>query len=235
MSYVRKLRELPPKGEWFRLQEREHVKTDILRLNPGSWIETKRIIVRAGYYYEPFDMPLDELEERTKRHIMASMNPVVSKRKISLYESNPDIHDEKGANPWGTFTEEHYNKLEQVFLKEKKYICKQIHYRLRGKWLYEQKKGARTDKERELLWLRTFWYVDLEQSQSYQVESYENKQCGMYNPASGGYYGDDYDPAFIAASVVQGLYWINDLHNNGHFEPAYVHPLDCEQDKDKYL
>ena len=228
------IRELPPRDKWFRLPEREHVKTDILKLNAGSWIETKRVIIRAGYYYQPFDMPMELLEERMKQHVMVSMNDY---GEPGLYPYNPDypLRNKDKINPWGTFTDKHYELLGKVFQDDIERIGKQLYYRLRGEWMYDQKKSARTDKDRDKLWFKTFWYVDLNQSDSYQIQEYKRKQCGAYSSGGGGYYGDDYDPPYLAASVVQTLYLVSDVYNNGHYESIYVHPLDCKQDRSKYL
>lgn len=219
------VRYLPKRESWFRLPEREKTKTDILRLNEGSWIETDRIIVRAGYYYQPMDMPMDLLRERARKHVINFMN-----RGMALVGDFQPLYD---GDIEGDFDYLDMDRLMDALFTSEDSMLKGLYYKLRGIWGREMR-AELFKEDKAQAYLKTFYYVNIDK-RSYQIDTIKMKHCGTWNSSFGGYYGDDYDPPFLSTSVYQHLYYVGTILNQDRPESVYVHPLDCyDLNKENY-
>lgn len=232
---------MPSKDLWFRQTEREHESTPILKLNDGSYIETDQIIIRAGYLYQPLDMPMNLLRQQGYEHVRNYMN---TGKKAWAYPGGfvPYFDGEKHTKTIGKekFTIDDIKYLEDAFYSTDDDLYKNLYYQLRRVWLKRIKEeywNNHDKEERGLVNYKTFYYVKIDKRQ-FQVYGYKVKHCGKYYAGgSRGYYSpDDYDPPFLATSVQQSLYHIGYVTNEaGKQEYIYVHPLDCNQNKESYM
>ena len=235
------IQKIPDRKLWFRQTEREHKSTPILKLNEGSFIETDQIIVRAGYLYQPLDMPRDLLRQQGYEHVKNYMN---SQKKTWAYPGGfvPYFDGEKHTKIIGEekFTIDDIRYLEDALYSNDDHLFQQLYYQLRRVWLNRIKKeywDTHEGEERGLVNYKTFYYVKIDR-RSFQVYDYRVKHCGKYYAGgTGGYYSpDDYDPPFLSTSVQQSLYHVGYVSNEaGKHEAVYVHPLDCNQNKEDYI
>lgn len=223
--------DLPPREKWYRLEERENETTNIiLPWNYGSFVEYDRYIVRAGYYWQPEDMPLDLLMERSLQHTQNHANMYLGKDRktkltlelMGIYPDYELMYDDKSKNvPTGPITREIIESVLWAISTQPEYLLKDLFYRIRGDWLAQQEEY----KTR----LRTFWYVDTDFGSS-QIREHYFKQIGKKQDGwmSGGYYESEYVPPYFAMQSQHRLYhigWSDGVHQG---EKTYVHPHDVK-------
>lgn len=226
------------KDKWYRLPEREHIKTDIKKFPIGSWISADRIIIRAGYFYQPSDMTDEELNTQRVELITANLNWLESKgpldrKAIEQHIVPPHIYPFEAGwrNDYltGPNTQDQVAKVLAVITEWGNTRLGQIDYELRGNWVKIQRRKLKGEEQ----YLRTFWYVDYKFDG--QVREYKNKAIGTrVSGSSGGYYGDEYEPPYLDTWLRQNLYMVGwsdpgvSFVNRSREAEIYVHPADLK-------
>jgi hypothetical protein len=198
------MKEAYPKEDWIRIPHREEhsfrapgrPRSDDFY---GDYISTKRIIVRAGYFYSPMDMPEEEALAKVYQRLALRFPELSEAEKVS------DLLD------WLSFNE------IQLF--------RHVLYEVRGEWHHAIEQTLPQHARN----LRTFWYVDLPDPISTQMSGIRMKQIGYRFPGNrGSYWGpDDYDPPYLSQQVAQKLYKIERYESlQGGAFTYYIHPLD---------
>ena len=231
---------LKDKSKWYRLPEREHTKAEIKKFPIGSWIEADRIIIRAGYYYQPEDMPDEELDRQRIELVTMNINWLESKgpldrKAIEMHMTDPHIYPSqaKGHTKFleGPITQDTVAKVLGVILNWGNIRLGQMDYELKGEWVKQQRQKLESDAQQ----LRTFWYVDYDFAG--QVREYKNKQIGVRVPGSmiPSYWDNEYDPPYLDAWLHQNLYMIGwsdpgvSFVNRRKEAEIYVHPADMKE------
>lgn len=216
----------PPREKWVRIEEREKESTPAPEIN--GWLETQRIIFRAGYWISPMDMPMDELRERAIRHVVNAMNkyhkklPELTIIHGTLYD-HIDLLDEDTDSYEGPFTKASVSLLLEILRLSERGMFNRVFYSIRRKWYLEQKRTGHPQP----VDIRTFWYYDLPQPKNFMVLKKQRKQTGKYN--FGYTWTDyDYDPPYLNQWTSQELYRITDhwVPEKDDYVKLFVHPLD---------
>lgn len=212
--------------DWFRIEERERHKFPCKKLEPGSWVNHSRTIVRAGYWLEPIDMSIQEALQIAEAHLLHYMNEWMldPNMKTWIWRTRPlkiDITEVAGP-----FDREAIDVLANILGVDEDYLLRNLAYRVRGKWVAEQKMKPQPHPT----FLRTFWYIEHPEISS-QVYGIVPRKVGAHIPASGTYAGDidDYDPPGFDLWTSQQLYHTGyrDFCSQKNCM-IYVHPLDVE-------
>jgi len=220
--------------EWYRLLDREKEGTKGLPLPScryGDWVMAKRIIVRAGYLWEPNDMPLNLQEELALKWVTARYNMALEDpHHLEMagmgwynYYNQLDI-DGVSQLPEGSFTEKHFKLLLEILSQDASHVLRQIMFRLRGQWAKKQDFMGHPKE------LRTFWYVDT--GWAVQVRDPVVKMIGTREP--GHYWGEDSDPPYFSSWSAHRLLDLGEIYDDpgeGRMYESkphhmYLHPLD---------
>lgn len=229
------------RDKWYRIPERENKSWRVPKIEYGSWVNAERVIVRAGYYVSPVDMPVDLLEQRLIRHVLNSVNFYYKSKKRPVFDIRSALFD---GSPLplrdtddlvdGPMDEEMLDLCMHSLSTWPDSFWNKLAFRVRGKWYNEEK--ARIAKENPSIALdyKTFWYVDHTVSQ--QMRDIYIRRTGKYHAPHGGYdyWGDyDYDPGGLGLGTSQKLIHIGSwgrhvaLQDYKDFQ-VYIHPADVD-------
>lgn len=229
---LRKVRgTLNDKSTWIRIPERETVKSPCPVYKDGDWIETKRTIVRTGYWLTHTDMPADLFRERMLHHLVNRGNwhfEHAGQRVSGPGTHETDYVEERAIE--GPITKEIVEAIMAASWHSEKAFFNRVGWSVRRRWLHQVKAGKFPELQTDNpLSLKTFYYLEHENPVSYQVRDIVMRQCGHWNGARpSGTYGDEYEPPYLAATVYQQLYHVGSqsFMSRKKSDMLYVHPED---------
>jgi hypothetical protein len=224
------------KSEWYRMEEREKTTYPVDKTIPtGSWLDADRVIVRAGYYISPTDMPYDLLREE----ILERIGKQAKQAEIWLNKgfSATDVIGRTDLIPFfeGTLSKE---TVLAVLLctggqEEIEHLARRHAWEIRRQWMQKQPEYAH---------IRTFWYVDCP---GYMAQYYDIKMklIGQHYP--GGHFASwegegDYEPPSLDVVGRQQVYRLNgwagitrpfDTEGMKDWD-VFLHPLDLKSHRD---
>ncbi|MHA2201804.1 MAG: hypothetical protein ACXABN_18190 [Candidatus Thorarchaeota archaeon] len=224
-----KVPRMPPREKWYRIEEREKTSTNIkLPWNEGSFVEYERYIVRAGYEWQPKDMPIELLQQRATDHIRNKANKIIGRPALIKmmrtgvvdYEFQSRGHHHKPFD--GPITDEIVDAVLHAADSTPEYMLKHLFYTLRGEWVREQKEQYPR--------LRTFWYIDIEDTwDASQIREPKVKCIGTKEHGYTSYYDPEgYEPDYFhqwSRHLLYPIGWHNSVLQD---ERVYVHPLDVK-------
>ena len=219
----------PPRDKWVRIEERENESTPCPAMNEGSFIMTQRVIFRTGYWLGYKDMPEDELQIATYRHIANASNRRMSMQDVRdvLLDQHPLLSRAEDTVE-GPISPEMVPIICDAMAVSPDKLHRHINYQIRSVWLAEQKQLEHPQP----LDIRTFWYLEFDRPVDFQVDRKVNRQVGQYGPAYSrrGYYDDydEYEGPYLNMWISQPLYHVGyyDRWEQSKDEMLLVHPLD---------
>ena len=206
------------KDKWYRIEEREKVATPIRKVPYGSWISANRIVIRAGYFNSPMDMPIEELREQIYQEIRQDAGwRMIQARDGNLEPDNWQIG--QLAIPKSKLAESlseiSYAQVKSILAElgsEPERIARDYAYSIRKRWLAKQPKND----------LRTLWYIDWPDFTS-QMQGIVMKKIGRpwhdWDEFGGNTSG-------FEEIGHQQLYKFHDYWHDLSDMVYYVHPLD---------
>lgn len=198
----------PRRRHWHCIPERDKKSVPIDKTLVGKWVRVGKFIRRTGYYFEPMDAAPSMLNEIVEGIVIRGLKKALGKIDVSR---------------------EQYDSLIIEFPSIEMHPT----YEARGIWLQEV---YRLEQYAPYKNLRTFWYVDVkdvnpEETVRVFLTGVTRHVVGRRQPArSYGYYGEDYDPAYLGDAVHQMVY-----RTRTHIAVNYpdywcgeaeIHPLD---------
>ncbi|MHC4311245.1 MAG: hypothetical protein ACYSW3_02095 [Planctomycetota bacterium] len=224
-----KVPRMPPREKWYRIEEREKTSTNVkLPWNEGSFVEYDRYIVRAGYEWQPKDMPIDELEKRAMAHIRNKANKIMARpaltemMRMGLHDHDFTYEPHDNMPYDGDISDEIVDAVLHAIDPNPEYILKHLFYKIRGRWVQEQKEQVPR--------LRTFWYVDVGNLwDASQIREPKVKCVGTKEYGYSSYYDPEgYEPDYFhqwSRHLLYPIGWHNSILQD---ERVYVHPLDVD-------
>ncbi len=187
-------RERISREKWYRVEEFEKRKYTA-SLSIDTHVTFNRYVIRAGYYYQPKDMPEEEEIEAAKNILFNRVKPyeAISMATIERILRALDNYDDDGSG-----------------------ALKHLRYVARGEWL--SKMNFCNENTR----LRTLWFMDIDWAEGLAGIITRKKAVwiGKYYPANGWY--DDYEPGGLINPVYQQLYQVSTVFGEKLVHPLDV-------------
>ena len=237
------------KTKWFRVEDREKTSYPAKKFTIGQIVDFTQKVVRAGYYWQPEDMPENELEK-----LAMDLLVLQSTYNLQAFEAGKPNPSQRSESLLSNIKPVDMDSINSKALKYKERgiitpeivmaICeavdifpqrfwRHLNYKVRGKWV---KHMRNTDKEHDCT-LRTLYYQEnpirgyslSDHTATGRIVGKITRIIGRYYPPSSSgepWYGDDYEfePGGIEAPIRQTLLKLEDT-NFGMV--SYVHPLDA--------
>jgi hypothetical protein len=199
------------KKHWWRVESRETERTRLTH-KVGDAITFDTVIERAGYFYQPEDMPIKLLEERAEN--MLATKSCNNMKDWFSHENHPII------------TPEMIKRIHEASGIPREIFYRHIYYEVRKEWLAQMQATLNEDFRS----LRTFWYYCLPKPQTYVITCIKACWIGQYYPPqswAGGYESEpEYEPGGLTDALYQQVYVVNFADHE-----VYVHPLDVKENE----
>ena len=176
-------------------------------------------------------MPENLYRERALHHLINRGNwhfEHAGRKVLSPGTPETDYVEERTIK--GPITEEIVKAIMAASWHRDKAFFSRVGWSIRKRWLHQVKAGKIPELRTEHpLSLKTFYYLEHEHPVAYQVRGIVMRQCGHWSPGSShGEYGDEYEPAYLAATVYQQVYHVgsSNVMSQKKSDMLYVHPED---------
>ncbi len=213
---------LQERRDWRRLQSRERDKTQPTK-KLGDWVEFKQIIVRAGYWLSPADMPEEEALERAYQQVVLTANQYRAGMPSDRIVKSP-------VGNLGLGIDEYIVRavVKALGPRSERNILRGALWGARQEWANEMRWLVGKRDPTIDLDLRTFWYRGLPETFAGQISRVCGRWIGRYHkgsPASSGYWGiTEPEPPYLENWLYQQIYEVQVWHAG----TMLVHPLDVD-------
>lgn len=207
---------------WYRMPERE-TERYATPFTIGTLIKSKRFIVRCGYFWQPTDCP-----QKTQNEM--ALQTMCDRMDLDSIEDAKDVvlkmHRGWPRYHWPPLTFDLRHKYAPLY---------DLYYNARGKWVKEQECHHLPNDDTTPSSLRTFWYVDLEESRDVPILTRKMRMIGRAvpgtPPSSGPWGNDEGEGPYFEEQNRQLLYeiWNPQFSFATTGQKWYVHPLDANE------